>query len=269
MTPDELEAIRARLRRDSLVWDKEPSRYWDRVALLLEVERLRGDLGDLIKRKRVETAQIHPAFASADLTVGTDQIEVILAGPGGDPQAERKRLIRELTEEPATPIGAMPHRVEANRADLDGWAYEPSTDDRLPRTGLTPEEQAERPTAAEVLTRLGGPGYRPWTSLPLITAEDGRNYEAVLSNTGYRWRPLIGDPVVRHLTDDEIAALGLVREAVVVTLPDLPWENAQTDENGLVHPGFPAGWMTPEVAKKVAAELLAAARASESGADDE
>lgn len=57
---------------------------------------------------------------------------------------------------------------------------------------------------------------RPWTEWDLITAGDGE----VRVHEGNRWYPIRGGEVMTGRTDDEIAALGDVRRAVVVTLPN-------------------------------------------------
>lgn len=101
---------------------------------------------------------------------------------------------------------------------------------------------------------------RPWTAWPLITAGDGRTYHR--AGTG-SWRHIRGGSI---WYDDEIAALGLVREAVVVTLPDA-FPRARVGLHGEVRllRNFVIA-ASPEWAKEYAAELLAAARAAESGA---
>lgn len=100
-----------------------------------------------------------------------------------------------------------------------------------------------------------------WQSWPMITAGDGRHYERLAPaegrarwrQVGYHWR----------LTDDEIAALGPVRRCVPVTLPD-EWDDVTL---GSV-PGdviLEGGLLTTGMARRIAAELLAAALHAEEG----
>lgn len=61
-----------------------------------------------------------------------------------------------------------------------------------------------------------------WQSWPMITAGDGRHYRPGETLSGERaWWPIDRYESV-GLTDAEIAALGPVRRAVVVTVPDEP-----------------------------------------------
>ena len=174
---------------------------------------------------------------------------------------------REVKDEPG--IGSLLKHfgLDQNRyVTEDGRViYEPAqpnTDDRPHDEGIV--RRGGKGDGSSDLDLPNG-GVRPeWLDWPLITAGDGRVYRGTGRHPklGFRFWQRLDRPDLESLTTAEIAALGPVREAVIVTLPDLPWENAQ-DEDGTVHAGFPGGWMRPGTARKVAAELLAAARAAE------
>lgn len=154
---------------------------------------------------------------------------------------------------------------------------EPSTDDRPcncgdPRSAIG---TCQRHPITVRQTRYDTDD-RPWTSLPLITAGDGRSYgpDLCAPGGGRRWFLVPNPDGYDPYTDDEIAALGPVREAVIVTLPDrLPGHCVTVNDRAFPirisdHVG---GFTTTEGARSLAAELLAAARAAEQagGADHE
>lgn len=116
------------------------------------------------------------------------------------------------------------------------------------------------------------PNPRPWTELVLIDTGGGayaRNITEIVPEEirgAKRWASL--DDQDEWFTDDEIAALGPVRRAEVITLPD--WNDSLQEMYGVeqgrfiiaTHDG--AEDILPGDARQLAAELLAAANQAES-----
>ena len=82
LSAEVLAAIRKRVNQDLMAFG--PSRHqmgngrFDRAILLAEVDRMNAEFTELVRTQRAEIAELHPALAWGNLTVGTEDIERIL-----------------------------------------------------------------------------------------------------------------------------------------------------------------------------------------------